>query len=306
MTDALLDPLRPEFAQRALLELLVLSVACGPLGVWVVAFRQSYAAESFSHGLLPGLVGATLAGVPPAAGAAAGALAAAGGTALAGRVRGPDRDAAVAVTVTALVGAGALLGLAPDAPARLQDLLFGDLLGADGRDVGIAVGLAGGVALALLAGHRRLALAAFDPAAARSLGVPAARMEAALLAGLALATVAAVQGLGSLLVLALLVAPGAAALRLARRLGPALALAAGLAAAAGIAGLYASYHLELAAGASVALAAVAIYGAVALIRPARAGQRTLRPGPRGARAGPPPGATPGRPPTAPGSGAGGR
>jgi ABC-type Mn2+/Zn2+ transport system permease subunit len=275
--DALLDPLRPEFAQRALLELLVLSAACGPLGVWVVLFRQSYAAESFAHGLLPGLVGATLAGIPPAAGAAAGALAGAGGTALAGRVRGPGQDAAVAVTVTALVGAGALLGLAPDVPARLQELLFGDLLGADGRDVAIAAGLAAGVAVALVAGHRRLALAAFDPDAARPLGARPARVEAGLLAGLAVATVAAVQGLGSLLVLALLVAPGAAALRLARRLVPALVLAAVLAAVAGLAGLYASYHLELAAGASVALAAVALYALAVAVRPAGAiGRRPPR------------------------------
>jgi ABC-type Mn2+/Zn2+ transport system permease subunit len=70
--------------------------------------------------------------------------------------------------------------------------------------------------------------------------------------------VAAVQGLGNLLLVALILAPGAAALRLCRRLPAALALAAALAGLAGIAGLWLSFHLEIAAGAAVALSAVAI------------------------------------------------
>jgi ABC-type Mn2+/Zn2+ transport system permease subunit len=79
--------------------------------------------------------------------------------------------------------------------------------------------------------------------------------------------VAAVQGLGSLLLVALVLAPGAAALRLARRLPGALALAAVLAALSGVVGLELSYHLELAAGASIALCAVALAG-LASLRPA--------------------------------------
>jgi ABC-type Mn2+/Zn2+ transport system permease subunit len=78
-------------------------------------------------------------------------------------------------------------------------------------------------------------------------------------------TVAAVQGLGSLLLIALVLAPAAAALALARRLAGAIALSAGLAALAGAAGLLVSYHLEIAAGASVALCAVALAGVALLV-----------------------------------------
>ena len=76
---------------------------------------------------------------------------------------------------------------------------------------------------------------------------------------LAVCTVAAVRGLGNLLVVAMILAPAAAALNLAARLPVALVLAAALAGLAGVLGLVASYHLELAAGASVALAAVMIF-----------------------------------------------
>ncbi len=108
-------------------------------------------------------------------------------------------------------------------------------------------------------GHRRLALSAFDRAAAPSLGARPARWELILLVLLGVCTVAAVRGLGNLLVVALILAPAAAALNVVRRLPAALALAAALAGLAGFLGLFASYHLDVAAGASVALAAVAVF-----------------------------------------------
>jgi ABC-type Mn2+/Zn2+ transport system permease subunit len=117
------------------------------------------------------------------------------------------------------------------------------------------------VVVALLLSHRRLALSAFDRAAAPSLGARPGVWEPVMLALLAVCTVAAVRGLGNLLVVALILAPAAAALNLARRLPAALALAAGLAALAGVLGLVASYELEVAAGASVALAAVLVFAA---------------------------------------------
>jgi ABC-type Mn2+/Zn2+ transport system permease subunit len=243
--------------RRALAEVLILALALGPLGVWVLLHRQAYAAESLSHGLLPGLVLAALAGIPLVLGAAGGALVAAGAIALAGRDERIAGDVGVAVAVSTLFGLGAMLALAPDAPPRLEELLFGDLLGISGADLAAAAGLAVAVAAALAAIHRPLALTAFDRPAARSLGAPAARWEAALLALLGVGTVAAAPGLGSLLLVALVIAPAAAALRITRRLPAALALAAGLAVAAGVGGLALSYYADLAAGASVALCAAA-------------------------------------------------
>src|SRR6476660_6344554 len=140
--------------QRALAEVLLLALACGPLGVWIVLYRQSYAAESIAHAMLPGLAIAALAGAPLLLGAAGGVVAGAGAIALAGRDERVGSDAAVAVAVSALFGLGALLALSPDVPARLGELLFGDLLGVSGSDVLEAAVVAGGAALALGLGHR--------------------------------------------------------------------------------------------------------------------------------------------------------
>ncbi len=254
----LTDPLASPIVQRALVELLILSLACGPLGVWVLLYRDAYAAESISHGMLPGLVVAALAGVPLLFGAVAGVLVAAAGIALVARDRRLDADAGVAICVSTLLGLGGMLALSPDSPPRLQELLFGDLLGVSGGDLAVAGALAGAVALALLASHRSLALVGFDRGSAPSLGARPLRWELVLLIVLAITTVAAVQGLGNLLLVALVLAPAAAALALARRLATVLALSVGLAALAGTAGLVLSFHLELAAGASVALCAVTV------------------------------------------------
>src|ERR671920_759055 len=83
--DFLVDPLRSGIDRRALLELALVGSFCGALGFWIVTERLAYSAESLSHGMLPGLVLAALAGAPLLLGAAGGALAAAGLIALAAR-----------------------------------------------------------------------------------------------------------------------------------------------------------------------------------------------------------------------------
>lgn len=283
MLDLLVDPFAGGIAQRALLEVVLLGLVCGPLGVWIVLYRQSYSAESIAHGALPGLVLAALAGAPLILGAAGGLLLAAVAVALASRERSIGADTAVAVVITTLFGAGVLLALSPEVPARLGEILFGDPLSVSGSDLAASAALAAVTLAALVAAHRSLALATFDSPSAPSLGVQPWRSELTLLCLLALATLVAIQALGNLLVVALLIAPGATALTLARSLPRTLVVSALLAVAAGIAGLYASHYLEVAAGAAIALAAVAVFilglvahgGVARLRRP-----RPRHPGPR--------------------------
>jgi ABC-type Mn2+/Zn2+ transport system permease subunit len=265
----LTDPFGSPIVVRALAEVLILALACGPLGVWVLLYRDAYAAESISHGMLPGLVVAALIGAPLVLGALAGVLLAAAGIALVAADRRLSGDVGVAVCVSALLGLGGMLALSASTPPRLQELLFGDLLGVDGGDLAVAGALTAGVVVALAAGHRRLALVGFDRGSAAALGAPPARWELALLAVLAVTTVAAAGGLGNLLLVALVLAPAAAALSRTRRLVPALGLAVGVGCLSGLAGLILSYHLDIAAGASVALCAVACAG-FALLAPRKA------------------------------------
>src|SRR4051812_8845255 len=142
--------------QRAFAEVVILGLACGPLGVWILLLRRAYAAESMSHAMLPGLVVAALAGAPLVLGAAGGVLVAAAGIALVGGEIG------VAVVVSGLFGLGGILALHPDTPPRLGELLFGDLLGLTNTDVIVAIVLCGAVLVSLALAYRSLSHAAFD------------------------------------------------------------------------------------------------------------------------------------------------
>ena len=259
LLDTLADPFAQGLMQRALLEVLLLAVVGGTLGCWIVLGELSYGAESLAHGMFPGLVLAALAGVPLLVGGAAGILVAALAVTAAARVPAIGRDNAVAVAVTTLLGLGALLALAPATPVGIQGLLFGDVLGTTTADLLAGAALAAVVLAALWVAHPRLLAAGFDRSSARALGASPLLADAVLLVLLALAVLVAVQGMGNLLVVAVLVAPAAAARLLTRRFAPMMALAVMLGAVGGIAGLYLSYYARIAAGASIAGLMVAGY-----------------------------------------------
>ena len=254
LVDFLAAPLRSGIERHALAEVVLLGGVCGALSFWVTSFRLSYASESLAHGLLPGLVLASLAGAPLLLGGVGGVALAAAMVALASRDPRIGADSSTAVVVTGMFGLGALLALSPDAPARLEELLFGDPLGVTDADLGAAAALATLGAGALAALHRPLCAVALDPPGAGALGVRPGVVRLALLMLLAAAVAVAVQGLGSLLVLAVLVAPAVAVRR--RAVSPVAAMLGGAAVGSGcgVLGLYASHHLGSAAGASVALA----------------------------------------------------
>ncbi len=245
--------------RRAIAEMALIGLAGGALGCWVVLYRLSYAAESLAHSIFPGLVLATLAGVPLLLGGGPAILVAALAIVAIARVPGISREVAVGVVVTTLFGLGVLLALSPDSPPGLQGLLFGDILGPADSDLIAAAVLAVTVAIGLTLIHPRLLAGGFDRGAARSLGASPGVVEAALMVLLAAAIVVAVQGLGNLLVVAVFVGPAAAARQLTERIVPMIALATAIAVLAGLAGLYCSYYLGTAGGASIALAIFAAY-----------------------------------------------
>jgi ABC-type Mn2+/Zn2+ transport system permease subunit len=273
------DPFQEEFMRRAIAEMTMLGAAGGALGCWVVLYRLSYAAESLSHSVLPGLVVAALAGVPLLVGGAPAMVGAALAIAVAARVPGVTREVAIGVVVTTMFGLGALLALSRDSPPGLGELLFGDILGISDTDLLAAALLLAGVGTSLLLLHGRLLAGGFDRDAARALGASPGFTEAALIVILGAAIVVAVQGLGNLLVVAVFIGPAAAARQLTDRIVPMLLLAVAIAVLAALAGLYTSYYAGTAGGASVALAIVAAY---LISQPAGrllARRRERRPGP---------------------------
>ena len=245
--------------QRAFAEVALIGVVGGLLGCWLVFYELSYSTESLAHALFPGLVGAALLGAPLLLGATAGIVVAALSVAVAGRVPAVGHDTAVAVVVTALLGLGVLLALSPTSPPGLQGLLFGDILGVSDGDLVLAGGLAVLLAVALRFLHGPLLAVGFDRASASSLGASPLLVDGALLVLLAAAIVVAVQGLGNLLVVAVLIGPAATARLMAHRMRSMMGLSCAIAVLGGAAGLYLSYYAGTAAGASIAAVLVACF-----------------------------------------------
>jgi len=262
----LADPWSGDIMRRALAEVVLLGVTGGAVGCWLVLNELSYGAESLPHAMFPGLVMATLGGVSLLVGGAGGLLVAALAIALATRSSRIESDTAIAVVVTALFGLGVLLALAPATPAGIGTLLFGDILGLTGSDLALAGVLTVVTLGALRLLHTRLLIASFDRTTANSLGADPALVDVALLVLLVAAVLIGVQALGNLLVVALLIAPAATARLVSRRMLPMMGAATALAIAAGVGGLYASYYLRTAAGASIALVMVLLYMSATAVR----------------------------------------
>ena len=259
------DPFAEAVNARAFAEVALLGIVGGALGCWIVLYELAYGTESLAHSMFPGLVVAALIGAPLLAGGAAGILVAALAIALARRVPAIGADTAVAVVVTTLFGLGAVLALSPESPPGVQDLLFGDVLGVTDLDLALGAALAAVVLAALRLLHGRLLAVGFDRTTARALGASPPLADAALLVLVALAVLVAVQGMGNLLVVAVLVGPAATARLLARRMAPMMALAAAIGALAGAGGLYLSFYADTAAGASIAGVMVAVYLLAAVV-----------------------------------------
>jgi ABC-type Mn2+/Zn2+ transport system permease subunit len=259
MAHALIEPWSQGFMQRALIELVLVGVVGGVLGCWVIFFGLSYSAESLAHALFPGLVIAALTAAPLLLGGTVGVLAAAILIAAVGRVPEIGHDTAVAVVITSLFGLGVVLALSPSSPPGLDGLLFGDLLGVGRSDLVLAGALAAAVMAVLALTYRLLLAVGFDRSTSRDFGAPPLVADLVLLTLLAAAILVGVQGLGNLLVVAVIVGPAATARLYAKRMPPMMALSAAIAVAAGTGGLYLSYYADTAAGASVAGLLVASY-----------------------------------------------
>jgi manganese/iron transport system permease protein len=257
----------PEFLVRALVDVLLLAVAGGLLGTWIVLRRLAFFTHAAGSATFPGLVVAGPWGLPPQLAALGAGLLFAGGLDRLVRRRGVAPDAATALLlVLALAGGTLLASDAYPAGTGVDRLLFGTVLGLDDGDLVLSAAVAL-LAVATTAALGRTWLATgFDPAGAGALGVRAGAGDALLLAALAVAVVSALPAVGALLVGTLLVVPAATARLLTDRLRPFQALAVGLAVAEGTGGLLVAYALDLPPGAAIAALGGAAYAVAAVVR----------------------------------------
>ena len=158
-----LDLLELQFMRTALCELLLLSVAGGLLGAWIVLRRLAFFTHAVGTAAFPGVVLAAAAGVAPQLGGAAVALAFAGGVERTERHRGTPADAATGLALAAALAIGVVLSSDVfESGASVDRLLFGSLLGLTGTDIALAGAAAAAAVVASLCCGRSWTAAAFD------------------------------------------------------------------------------------------------------------------------------------------------
>jgi manganese/iron transport system permease protein len=266
VTRLLIDPFALPFMQRALVELVLLGLLGGVVGVYVVLRKLAFVGDALSHTVFPGVVVAGLLGQPLALGALlAGVLTAVLLTLLSAHHR-ISEDSALAVLLTGFFAVGVVLvSRQRGYTADLTTYLFGRVLYVDAAQI-VETAVVAVVVLGLLAAlHKELLLRAFDPTGAAAAGYRVVRLDLLLNLLLMLVVVAAVQAVGTVLVIALVLVPAATARLLSDRLPVILVLSVVLGVAAGYLGLVGSYEASvhhgarLASGASVVVVLVAAY-----------------------------------------------
>jgi manganese/iron transport system permease protein len=276
MDELVLEPFRSEFMRTGALAALMVGVLCGAVGCFVVVRGMALLADSFAHGVLPGVAVAVLitagsSGEPDRLavllGGLAGAVVTALGTTVILRRSGLREDTATAVMFVFMLALGVvIISRASDFAIDLAAFLFGDVLSVPSSEIPLTGALTVVVLIVLAVLYRPLVLTAFDRRRAASLGVSVAAMELALMVLLAVAVVIGFRVVGALLVLGMLIAPPATAALVTRRLPAMIAVSAGVATLCAPVGLLVSWHLDVAAGASIVLVAVLVFFVVLAVR----------------------------------------
>jgi ABC-type Mn2+/Zn2+ transport system permease subunit len=280
----LVDPFSVPFMARALAEVVLLGLLGAVLGVHLLLRRKAFVTEALQHTVFPGVAVAFVAGQSLLAGALVAAVASVVLLHLLTRHGRVDTDSALALLIATFFALGVVVvSRSHSFQSSLTALLFGRILTVDVRQVVETAVLAAAGLAVLAALHKELVLRAFDPAASAAVGYPVERLDLVLDLVVALAVVAAVRAVGTVLLVAFLVTPAAAGRLCCGRIPAMMAAAAALTAVCGWLGLAASFEasvghgVRLAAGAMVVATITAGFLAVAAVAGLR--RRLTRPAP---------------------------
>lgn len=265
--DWFVDPLAFDFMRRALLVAIVVGVACAVLSCWLVLIGWSLLGDAVSHAVLPGVVISYIVGAPLTIGAFVFGAAAVALIAIVRRTSRIKEDAAIGIVFSGLFALGLVLVSAVPSQVDLFHILFGNVLGVSDSDI-VQVCVIGAVTVAVLLIFRRsFTLYAFDRIHAHAIGISTRVLEVALLGLLALTVVIALQAVGIVLVIAMLITPGATAYLLTDRFDRMLMIAVAVGVGSSIVGTYLSYHLDVSTGGGIVCCVTAAFALAYLFSP---------------------------------------
>lgn len=284
--DTLREPWTFEFMQRALLVAAMIAIVSAVVGSFVILKSMAFIGDALPHASFGGVAVAFVLGANLQLGAAVAAVIVAFAIGFIARKGVVRYDTAIGIMFIAGFALGILIVSRQDGyVVDLFSFVFGNVLGVSWTDVWITAGLGAFVLVAVVLFYKELLFVAYDPSMAAASGVPVGLVQYGLLLLIALTVVMALQVMGIVLVLAMLVAPAATAQLLTRRLPSMMVLGAAAGVVSAVAGLYTAWYADVSASAAIVLTASSMFALAFLFSPQngilwrRSPLAAVRPGP---------------------------
>ncbi|MDZ8053305.1 MAG: metal ABC transporter permease [Aulosira sp. ZfuVER01] len=267
--QALIEPLQYGFMQRSLVIAILVGLLCAVVGSYLMVQRLALLGDAISHSVLPGLAIAFMVGGNIFVGAfIAGVLSTMAIAVI--RTRSPIKeDAAMGIVFSAFFALGITLitVIQKDNKIDLNHFLFGNILGVTIDEVRDTAIIAAIVLLVVVLLYKELLFYTFDPLGAQAAGLPVNRLNFGLMLLIALTIVASMKAVGVILVLSLLITPGATAYLLVKRLNQVMILGAVIGVISSISGMYLSYFYNLPSGPAIVLVVSGLFVLALLFSP---------------------------------------
>ncbi len=272
--DILFAPFAYPFMVRALVVAVMVGAVCAVLSCYLVLKGWSLMGDAVSHAVLPGIVIAYVTGAPLALGAFAAGLSCA---LLTGYIKEHSRikeDTVMGIVFSGMFGLGLVMFTKIETDQHLNHILFGNMLGVSPRDVIETAIIAIGTLLIVLMKRKDLLLYCFDKNHAMAIGLPVRALHYGLLILLSMTIVGSLKAVGIILVIAMLIAPGAIAFLLTSNFDRMLLIAACVAIGSSVAGTLASFYIDGATGACIVLIQMIVFLLVFFFGPKRTFNRS--------------------------------
>jgi len=261
-----------EYFHKAMLASTVCGITCGLIGCFIILRRMALVGDALAHAVLPGVViGFLISGKSPF-GLFIGAVVSGVLTSLmigfVNRSTRVKEDTAIGVVFTGFFALGVMMiSRLKRVHLDLSCYLFGQPLAVNTTDLWLTSIIGAIVVLAILLFYKQLVITSFDPVLASSLGISAAAVHYFLMTLLSMTVVASIQAVGVVLVVAMLITPGATAYLLTNRMQHMLWIAALVGAVSAIIGMYVSYWLNLSSGEAMVVVCAGIFGVTMFLSP---------------------------------------
>lgn len=267
MIDLLLTPLEYNYMLKAMWASALVGGVCGFLSCYLMLKGWSLIGDALSHSIVPGVAAAYIMGLPYAFGAFFAGFLASGGIAFIRQRTRLREDAIIGLIFTSFFATGLLMVSIWPTSVDVQTIVLGNILGISDADI-IQMVIISAVTLAVLAlKWKDLMVIFFDEGHARSIGLNVKWLRILFFTLLSACTVAALQTVGAMLVIAMIITPGATAYLLTDRFGRLIIIACSIGAITGFFGTYLSYFLDGATGGIIVLLQTVIFLLVFLLAP---------------------------------------